>query len=162
VTSQTEQQTFSLFVVKFVQKRFAALFVTPVSAKKQKMSKPITAAKRAGLNLEPARAKAILKRVKPDGMKLADNTRVALAAALEYAIAEVLELAIAHAKQQGRKRVTQRDIVIGFQNDEELNKLVGNATVIGGGYTAKYNREAAARREKKRRKRQPKDDEDDE
>ncbi len=58
---------------------------------------------------------------------------VYLAAVLEYLAAEVLELAGNAAKDQKKTRIVPRHILLAVRNDEELNKLLANATISEGG-----------------------------
>ena len=53
---------------------------------------------------------------------------VYLAAIMEYAAAEILELAGADLGK--RKRITPQDLMKGIRNDEELNQLVGGCAVF--------------------------------
>ena len=58
---------------------------------------------------------------------------VYLAAVLEYMAAEVLELAGNACRDNKKKRVTPRHLVLAIRNDEELNKFLGGVTVAAGG-----------------------------
>lgn len=56
-----------------------------------------------------------------------------MTAVLEYLIAEIMELAGNAAKDNKRHRITPRHLCLAIRNDEELSKLVGNATISEGG-----------------------------
>ena len=59
--------------------------------------------------------------------------KVYLAAVLEYIAAEILELAGNACRDNKKKRVTPRHLVLAIRNDEELNKLLGGVTIAAGG-----------------------------
>lgn len=56
-------------------------------------------------------------------IKIADEVYVVLAAALDYLIAEVLELSGHRTRDSGKKRVTPNDIYAAIKRDEELSIL---------------------------------------
>ena len=56
-----------------------------------------------------------------------------MAAVLEYLVAEVLELAGNAARDNKKKRIIPRHILLAVRNDEELNKLMGGVTIAGSG-----------------------------
>lgn len=61
------------------------------------------------------------------------NAGVYTAAVLEYLCAEVLELAGNAAEQMNRQRITPRHILLATKNDEELDRLLKNVTLMEGG-----------------------------
>jgi histone H2A len=65
--------------------------------------------------------------------RLGGGGPVYLAAVLEYMAAEVLELAGNACRDNKKKRVTPRHLVLAIRNDEELNKFLGGVTIASGG-----------------------------
>ena len=52
---------------------------------------------------------------------------------LEYLAAELLELAGNAAKDNSKNRIIPRHIMLAIKNDDELNKMMSNATIADGG-----------------------------
>lgn len=65
--------------------------------------------------------------------RLGVGAPVYMAAVIEYLAAEVLELAGNAARDNKRKRINPRHIMLAVRNDEELNKLLGSVNIAKGG-----------------------------
>ena len=61
------------------------------------------------------------------------GSSVYLAAVMEYLTAEVLELAGNAARDNKKKRIVPRHIMLAISNDEELNKLLDKVFISQGG-----------------------------
>jgi len=95
-------------------------------------AKAVSRSQRAGLQFPVGRVARYLKKGKYSE-RVAAGAPVYLAAVLEYLAAEVLELAGNAAKDNKKTRIVPRHIQLAVRNDEELNKLMANATIASGG-----------------------------
>lgn len=95
-------------------------------------SKKTSRATKAGLQFSVSKVERQLRQ-KKDIERLGAGAPVYLAAVLEYLIAEMVELGGNCARDNKRKRITPRDIKLAVKNDEELDRLCGDAVVPGGG-----------------------------
>ena len=95
-------------------------------------AKAVSRSSRAGLQFPVGRIARYLKNGKYSE-RVGAGAPVYLAAVLEYLAAEVLELAGNAAKDNKKTRIIPRHIQLAVRNDEELNKLMANATIASGG-----------------------------
>ena len=94
--------------------------------------KSVSKSVRSGLQFPVGRVHRLLKRgnySKWTGSEAA----VYLAAVMEYLAAEILELAGNAARDNKKKRVVPRHLLLAIRNDEELNKLLQGVTISQGG-----------------------------
>mmetsp|Transcript_62490 Transcript_62490/g.73997 ORF Transcript_62490/g.73997 Transcript_62490/m.73997 type:complete len:125 (+) Transcript_62490:77-451(+) len=94
--------------------------------------KAVSASTKAGLQFPVGRIGRYLKQGKYS-TRTAAGAPVYLAAVLEYLCAEILELAGNAARDNKKSRIVPRHITLAVKNDEELNKLLGNAIIPSGG-----------------------------
>ena len=99
---------------------------------KASAARATTKAQRAGLQFPVGRIARFLKQNR-SASRVGAGAPVYLAAVLEYLAAEVLELAGNAAKDSKKSRIIPRHIQLAVRNDEELNKLLANATIASGG-----------------------------
>jgi len=102
------------------------------NASRKLASKKTNQSARAGLMFPVARFKRHLRH-----MRLADrigrSAPVYLSSVLEYLCAEILELAGNASRDNHKKRITPRHILLAIRNDEELNKLLQHVNIASGG-----------------------------
>jgi histone H2A len=94
--------------------------------------KSTTSSAKAGLQFPVGRIGRYLRQGKYCS-RMGAGAPVYLAAVLEYLCAEILELAGNAARDNKKSRIVPRHITRAVKNDEELNKLLGNVTIAGGG-----------------------------
>ena len=71
--------------------------------------------------------------------RISSSTPIYMSAVLEYLCAEILELSGNAAIDNKRHRITPRHITLAIKNDEEFDKLFGNAIIINGGVAPNIN-----------------------
>lgn len=87
---------------------------------------------RAGLQFPVGRIHRLLRKGNY-AERVGAGSSVFLAAAIEYLVAEVMELAGNFARYDKRIRITPRNLMYAIRNDEELNKLLSTVTIAQGG-----------------------------
>ena len=65
--------------------------------------------------------------------RISGEASVYLAAVLEYLAAEVLDVSGAAARQNKKRRITERSIKLAVSSDEELSELLSRVVIAGGG-----------------------------
>lgn len=93
---------------------------------------PKSMSARAGLQFPAARRLRMLKKDR-NGGRTSAVAGVYLAAVEEYLTAEVLELSGNAARHNKRARIIPRHVELAVRNDEELNNLLKDVTIAGGG-----------------------------
>eukprot|EP00955_Chlamydomonas_euryale_P103847 365527-Chlamydomonas_euryale.AAC.5 len=107
--------------------------------------KAVRRSSKAGLQFPVGRIARYLKRGKYAD-RLAAGAPVYLAAVMEYLAAEVLELAGNAARDNKKSRIAPRHIQLAVRNDDELSKLLANATIRSGGVMPNVLSELAQRK----------------
>ncbi|KAJ7760438.1 histone-fold-containing protein [Mycena metata] len=92
----------------------------------------VAASAKAGLQFPVARIRRLLKEGQY-AKRVTALCAVYLAAVLEYLMAELLELSGNCARDQGRKRIIPRHILLAIRNDTELDRLLQGAIIWEGG-----------------------------
>jgi histone H2A len=97
---------------------------------KLKRKKPRSLSQASGLVFPVARTKRYLKR---EWKRVGVHAAVYMAATLEYLCVEWLELAGTAARDNKRKRVNARHLVLAARKDDEFNKFLEDAIIVHGG-----------------------------
>ena len=87
---------------------------------------------RAGLQFPVSRIHSYLRRGK-FSERIAAGAPVYLAAVLEYLVAEVLELSGNAARDNKKRRISPRSILLAIRSDEELNQLLTSKVIVPSG-----------------------------
>lgn len=104
----------------------------PSKSKENGGNKKQTQSSRAGIHFPVGRILKYLKKGQY-ASRIRKDAAVYMAAALEYLVAEVMELAGEAAKENKRTRITPRHITLAVRNDEELNELWKGVIISEGG-----------------------------
>lgn len=105
----------------------------PASMPSKSKRKAISSrSKRAGIEFPVGRVHRHLREGRQP-QRVGALAPVYLAAVIQYLTSEVLELATDAAKAVGKKRVSPRHLQLAIANDAALNRLLGGASIIGGG-----------------------------
>ena len=100
--------------------------------------KSVSKTARSGLQFPVGRVHRLLKRGNYS-KRTGSGAAVYLAAVMEYLSAEILELAGNAARDNKKKRVVPRHLLLAIRNDEELNKLLQGVTISQGGVLPNIN-----------------------
>ena len=95
----------------------------------------ISRSKRAQLIFPVARIEKNM-RITLKGVSIGESAAVAVAAVLEYIVAEVLELSGNSCRSDRRKRILPKDVLKSIKHDEELDKLLHNVAIPQGGISS--------------------------
>ena len=100
--------------------------------------KSVSKTVRSGLQFPVGRVHRLLKRGNYS-KRTGNGAAIYLAAVMEYLSAEILELAGNAARDNKKKRVVPRHLLLAIRNDEELNKLLQGVTISQGGVLPNIN-----------------------
>jgi len=106
----------------------------------------ISLSKRAGTIFPVGRIRRLMKGC-THKFRVGIGAPIYQAAVMEYLAAEILELAGNAARDNKRRRITPRHILLAIANDEELNKLLRNVTIAQGGVMPHIQPELLRRKE---------------
>ena len=94
--------------------------------------KVVSASSRAGVNFPVGRLRTYMKKLKV-AKNVGAGSAVYMASVLEYLTAELLELAVNYTTQHKKKRINPRALFMSIKQDPELDSLLSDAMVSGGG-----------------------------
>lgn len=102
-----------------------------MSVQRPSKLKHASRSKRAGLQFPVGRISKYLKQGKY-AERIGAGAPVFMAAALEYLVAEVLDLASTATRAQKKQRITPHHICLAIKSDPEFNALLPDITVTRG------------------------------
>ena len=85
----------------------------------------VSVAKRSGLKFAPTRFLKMLKRDRIVKGTTRKESAIAMAACIEYLMAEICELAGNICQEKKKKQINQRHLLLAIQGDDEFSKLFG-------------------------------------
>ena len=91
---------------------------------KAKGIKPVPMVQKAGLKMDPRKFLKMLKRDRI-GKSIKKDASIAIAACIEYLIAELCELSGNICLDKKKKTLNNRHLLLAIQGDEEFSKLLG-------------------------------------
>ena len=103
-----------------------------------KGTKSISKSVRSGLQFPVGRVHRLLKSGNYSKWT-GSGAAIYLAAVMEYLSAEILELAGNAARDNKKKRIVPRHLLLAIRNDDELNKLLQGVTISQGGVLPNIN-----------------------
>lgn len=122
------------------------------------VAKKVTKSTKAGLILPVGRFARYLKG-QGYASRVSDRAPVALTAAVQYVVEEVLNQAAIEAELVKRGSITPRHIMLGIQKDASLEKFLGNIVITSAGVVPKIEAVLTEKKKKKKRARKVKEEE---
>jgi len=119
------------------------------------VTKKVTKSTKAGLVLPVGRFARYLK-AQGYASRVSDRAPVALTAAVQYVVEEVLNQAAIEAENANRGSITPRHIMLGIQKDASLEKFLGNMVITSAGVVPKIQEVLTEKKKKKKRTRKVK------
>lgn len=113
-----------------------------IAKSKSSSSSRKTTSEKSGIVFPVAKIAKRLVRAR-DTDRVSPKTPVYIAAALQYAMAELIELSAQSTAASGRKRIAPKDIIRAYQNDAGLWELFQNHRVLVGGAIRRNGRDFA-------------------
>lgn len=110
-----------------------------------------TKSSRAGLTFPVGRVTRYLRR-ETTSKRVSPGAGIFCAAVLEYLCAEVVELAGNACRDNKRKTINPRHLMLAVRNDEELSKLFEKAIIPGGGVLPNVHAVLLPKNKKKKKK----------
>jgi len=106
---------------------------------------------RAGLTFPVGRVTRYLRK-ESNTKRVSPGAGIFTAAVLEYLCAEVVELAGNACRDNKRKTINPRHLMLAVRNDEELSKLFAHAIIPGGGVLPNVHAVLLPKNKKKKKK----------